>query len=151
MNILLAAILACNLLFLVGFGLFALKLRKVYRDVKAFITPIDEKTPSELAQTADALSSILARSLVAQIKATFLGKQSGAVRAENAVAGDIAMDSLSSANPLIGGLLKSFPSLAKTLKRNPELLDLAISKLFGNKAQPTNGNHEIAEQVKFKL
>ena len=54
------------------------------------ITATEEGKPSQIAQTAQVFSDMLARSVVVQAKTTFMGKQSGAVRADSAIEGDIA-------------------------------------------------------------
>lgn len=84
-----------------------------------------------MAQVVEAAGLIVARSIVAQAKASFMGMESGAKRQEAAIAGDIAEGVLNTQLPLAGALLQSFPSLRKTLRRNPQLLDLALSKLGG--------------------
>jgi len=159
MNILLALILLTNAATLAVILVALVKIRRetarIYQDIIGFITPADDKTPSPAAQVADQFSSMLARALVAQAKATFMGKQSGDARAQAAIDGDIALDMAGQASPLIGGLLNSFPALKKSLKRNPALLDFALSKLAGGQgsapAAPaipgSNGHH----QTTFKL
>jgi hypothetical protein len=133
-----------------------MKVKGVYNEFKSFITPIDEKTPSGLASLCDSIAILFGRALVAQLKAVFMGKQSGEVRGEQTVNADIAFDTVSMANPMIGAVLKSFPALSKTLRRNPALLDFALAKLgsMGNKSNspvqvsPESGDNH---QVKFKM
>jgi len=160
MNILLTAILLCNVVLLAVILVAGARIRREYRrisqEVNQFILPVDEKTPSPAAQVADQISSMFARALVAQAKASFMGKQSGEARGQAAIEGDIALDMAGQASPLIGGLLNSFPALKKTLRRNPQLLDFALSKLAGSgqgsapvtpAAPGSNGHH----QTTFKL
>ena len=130
MNILLTAILCANVAILVIILLVCRKLLSIYSEFIGFVSPIDEKTPSPIAQLVSSMSDVLARSLIAQAKATFMGIQSGEVRADKAVSADIALEAASMANPAIGAILGSFPALKKTLRRNPQLLDLAMSKLM---------------------
>ncbi len=155
MNILLALILLCNLAVLAVFILFLVRVRGVYRDIVAYITPQGEGEPSPLARTVEAAGDMLARSLVAQAKGAFMGKQSAAVRGETAIAGDIAEDLLAQRSPVISAILQSFPTLKKTIRRNPQLLDIALSKLAGGLGSggspapgPDNGN---THQLDFKL
>lgn len=148
-NILLAALLLVLVASIVG---LALLYRAIKRQILAFIVPAKEGEASALAQALDAFSIMLARSLTAQIKTTLMGMNSGLARAEKAIQGDLALD-VAGQNPTIGGILAAFPSLGKTLRRNPQLLDLALSFLSkrgansgSNGLSPANG-----EQPKFKL
>lgn len=145
-NILLSLILVLFLSLTVTGVILFLKLSSILRE---FITPPAENQPSPLANTIDAMGTIIARSIVAQIKGFMMGLQSADRRAENAIQGDIA-EGLANQNP-IGSLLTSFPALRKTLRRNPQLIDMALSAL-GNKFGHANGNnHSSGTQVKFKL
>jgi len=159
MNIILIAILTVNLALFVLFAVVFIKIARVYRELQGFIKPGKDNegkdTPSPLAMVVSTTADMIARSLVAQIKSTFMGKQSGEVRGEQAVVGDIAFDAIGQVNPVVGAVLNSFPSLKKTLKRNPALLDFALSKLAGsNQAKqaimPALDNNPSAS-VKFKL
>jgi hypothetical protein len=157
-NILLTLILLSILSGLLFVAVICMKIRGVFNEFRQFISAPDEKTPSPLAQLVSAMSDIAARSIVARIKATFMGKQSGAVRAEGAVDEAIAQDQVNGMNPLLGSVLDSFPTLKKSLLKNPALIDFALSK-FGNlggtgngsinSSQPSDNNHN--GQVKFKL
>jgi len=71
----------------------------------------------------------VARAVVARIKTSLMGSQSGQVRQEKAVEGAIAEDVARAAHPLAGTLLDAMPELRKTLRKNPHLLDFALSKL----------------------
>jgi hypothetical protein len=123
--------------------------------LKTFFTPPDEKTPSEFALTTQAIADQLGRSLVAQLKSTFMTAQSNQVRAQNAVNGDIAEDLVNQANPLIGAIMNTFPALRKTIRRNPGLADMAIQTLLskiGSGTIATGNNHKPdVSQVKFDL
>jgi hypothetical protein len=127
--------------------------RKIKRLALDFIVPKTPGEPSSLANSIDAISVIVARAFVAQLKTTFMGMQSGDKRAEQAIQGDIALD-VAGSNPMLSGILAAFPHLSKTLRRNPALLDTAMGILSkmgkgGSSAQvPSNGN---GHQVKFKL
>jgi len=153
MNILLTLILLSNVVIVAIFLYYGLKFRNIYRDIVSFITPIDEKTPSPLANVASVVADMFSRSICASIKSTFMGKQSAEVRQNAGIEADIAEGMLSATNPAIGAILNSFPALKKTLRRNPGLMDLALSKLIPKiqsapsteVGQPSNG------QVKFKL
>lgn len=117
----------------------------------SFISPIDEKTGSPLSQTASALSDMIARSIMAQAKGFLLGLQSGQNRAEKAIAADVATDN---AGALLPNLLNSFPTLKRSLRRNPQLMDLAMQFLANKLGTTGNGHQPVTtanEQVKFNL
>lgn len=158
MNILLTLILIVNVGFLALILYAGYKIVRVYREFKQFVSAPDDKTPSPLANVVSTASDMIARSFVAQLKATFMGKQSGENRANAGVEADIAMDTISQINPVIGTVLNSFPALRKTLRRNPGLIDLAISKLAGTQGAKqailpgSQENHQVEiEQPKFKF
>jgi hypothetical protein len=153
-NILLTLIFLSILSGLLLSAVVCMKLRNIYTEFRLFITAPDDKTPSPLAELVNAMSDIAARAIVARIKGTFMGKQSGESRANSAVDGAIAEDQVNSVNPLIGSILNSFPTLKKSLLKNPALVDFAMSKLANlGKAGgsiPSNSNNHNG-QVKFKL
>ena len=134
-------------------ALLLLFFRGIMQGFKDFITPPDDKTASGLGNFVSAISDTISRSLVAQAKATFMGKQSGESRAEAAVEGDIA-EGMASQNPLLGAALSSFPALKKTLRRNPMLVDFALQKLgsmmVGNGNARQTGT-DGKSQFKFNL
>lgn len=149
MNILLALILAVLTAGIAGAYLIYRRINQKIAGFKA-IFEHDEGKPSEFALITDAVADQIARAIVAQAKATFMGIQSGQVRAEKALEGDIAMDQASQI-PLLQGVLGAFPAVKKALRRNPALLDFAIQKIM-NKPQvvESSGNGHI-ESPKFKL
>ena len=154
MNILLTAILFANLCIFVAILFAFFKISGVYRQFQTFINPPDDKTPSPLAQLIEAMSIVAGRAIVAQIKTTFMGKQSADARREGIIDEAIAGDVIGSANPLIGSILQAFPSVGKAIRKNPALLDFAISKLGGKSAVGSsiggsNGNSQA--QTKFSL
>jgi len=153
-NTLLIAIIVINFLLLAFFLFVGYKVFTVFRQFVGFITPEGEGKPSPLANFIQAGADIVSRTLVMQAKATFMGKQSGDSRAMKAIEGDVAQDMISGASPMLGGLLQSFPSLSKTLRRNPGLADMALqflaSKMGGNKGVSVPGNG-TSESPRFNL
>lgn len=148
------ALLAVLVVLVVGyFALFAYalwKLSRIYFKIASFLTPESDDKPSQFALVADAIAQSFARSAVAQAKTTFMGVQSGSNRGEQGVMADIAQDSLASKAPLVAGILSQFPSLQKTLRKNPMLIDFALSKLAGAgaRASSTPGN---GDKPRFNL
>ena len=129
----------------------------IFKKIKAvlteFVVPAEENKPSPLALAGDAFAVMLGRAIVAQIKTVLMGLESGRVRGEKAVQGDLALD-IAGQSPL-APLLGAMPNLGRTLKRNPGLLDLALPFL-AKLAQPKgNGSGPAvagsSSQPKFKL
>lgn len=141
--ILLALILIANV------ALIAI-IYSVIQRILVFIKSPEEGKPSPLSISLQILSDMVGRSIVATLKATFMGKQSGAVRGEQAVAGDIAVDTV--ANSPVGAILQAFPTLGKSLKRNPALLDVALGFLSKRMSNSTPvGVAGNGEKPKFHL
>lgn len=122
---------------------------KINEVVKTFITPPEEGKPSALAMTSQAFAEIIARSMMAQAKGFLMGLQSGETRGKQAIAGDVVQDSLG-ASPL-AAILGSFPSLKKSLRRNPQLLDLAMGMLTkgnsGGGGSSNNGHSDFQSRL----
>lgn len=154
MNILLALILT-SLVALICLVVYGYKrVTGVYNDIRAFITPESEGKLSPLAQTTQAVSEVLARTMVAQFKTTFMGLQSAQVRGQKAIEGDIVEDMATQSNPLLGALMSQFPTLRKTLRRNPGLVDQALAFMAsktGSTSQSSGNHNSQIEQIKFKL
>jgi len=112
--------------------LLALAVRKIWREIVSFITPRAENEESPLAVVLDAVSHRAGQAVAMEVKTTFMGKESGLKRGEQAVAGDLAMDLAADQQPLIAGLLDGFPTLKKRLLKNPALISAALSLLGGN-------------------
>jgi len=104
------------------------KIRRLEATIREFVTPKGEEA-SPLASVVDVGAGMVARAVTAQIKTSLMGQQSGQVRQEAAVNGAIAEDLARAAHPLAGTLLDAMPELKKTLRKNPGLLDFALSKL----------------------
>lgn len=153
MNVLLVLLLFVNVAIFVIISLAFCKFRHIMNEFYEFITPASETEPSPMqlavGKTVDAISD----GMVKRVKGTMLGQLSGKSRAESAIDGAIAQDSLSLSNPVIGAVLQSMPSLAKILNRNPFLAELAMSKLAGKAgaAAPGNGNSPPARQFDFNI
>lgn len=151
-NIILILILLTQSLLLIGSILLFVKLRHVYDDILAsildFIVPPSDAQPSKLAKAVDVACSMVARAITVQLKTTLMGMESGISRAMKGVEGDITED-MAGQTPL-GGILQAFPKLSKTLRRNPQLLDLALGALskIGGNSRVTSGN---GEKPKFHL
>ena len=139
-------LLIIQTLLLAGFCLAsAIIYRKMKRNLTDFVTPETAGQASPLGLTTDALSMQLASAIAAQAKTTFMAEESAQVRGQAAVDGDIA-EGVAAQNPVLGGIMSQFPALRKTLRRNPQLLDYALSKL----TKP-GGNNQPATGPKFKL
>jgi len=119
-------------------GVVAAKTRAISDILVAYVSPVSESVPSPLATTVETGADMLARAIMARAKMTFAGLSSGVVRGEAAVNADISED-VARMNPVVDGLLDSFPALKKTLRKNPALFDFAISKLAERFGAPGGG------------
>jgi len=130
------AVLAC----LVAGGLYVRRQAASFRDfVSPSTTPEGQPGPSALSQITDAVATQFSRAITMQFKATFMGQQSASKGQERAVQGALLEDGLAAIHPMAGALLQSFPALSKTLKRNPQLLDLVLSRFAGGASMPGTG------------
>ena len=157
-NILTFGILLLNVILVVILLISLHKISSVYRHISdiisTFLAPSAPGKTSPAADLVEAGSAILSRALVAQAKATFMGVQSVKNRLESGVEGALSEDLISAAHPLAGALLKSFPAVRGYLKKNPGIIDFALSKLtdkLGSTGQspPVSGNGN--RQMDFKL
>lgn len=153
MNILIALVLLTNIAVLAVALIAFYQVKRVYREIKSFVTPVSADQPSPLAQTIDAASVVMARAFTAQLKATFMASQSAEARGQKAIAGDLAIDVLSNQSPLAAGILQMFPSVAKHLRRNPNLAGSALNLLsnIGQKQGGDNGSKGSKESPQFKF
>lgn len=130
-NILLTCVLGVLIGSTLMVGMLFYAIFREYRSIRdsfsAFINPVAENTPSPLANVVEAASVMVARSIMAQFKTYLMGVQSGAVRGEKGLQADIAQDAM--AGTPIGSVLSAFPTLRKSLRRNPGLLDIAMGLL----------------------
>lgn len=113
--------------------------QKILDLAKAYFEPAGPDQPSEFAGFIQVASDILARSITAQLKATFMGIQSKAAQAERAIQGDLLQDTVNMANPLLGAVMNSFPSVGKRLRKNPELWPLIEQFLAKGVRTPAAG------------
>jgi len=149
-NLILSFLLLVNVLTLGVILLAIFKLRAIKDQVKAFITPVSPDSPSEFAKLTDSISIVFSRAMAAQVKTTLMGIQSGQVRAQKAVEGDIA-EGIAESTP-IGAALTSIPAVRKALRRNPGLIDIAMRVLSGGiPGQGKTGDNGSKEQARFKL
>jgi hypothetical protein len=127
------------------------RIESITNQVQTFFNPVSDGTPSEFAKLTDNISVIFARSIAAQVKTTLMGIQSGMVRAQKAVEGDIAEGIVEGSSPIASAALNALPGLRKTLRRNPGLADIAAGVLsrIGTSRSDNPGNN--GDKVKFHL
>jgi len=114
------------------------KVRAMNDQVVSFVSPVSDEVGSPLSTLVETTSDMFARAIMARAKMTFAGLTSGVVRGEAAVTADISED-VARMNPVVDGILNSFPALKKTLRKNPALFDFAIGKLVERFAGPGAG------------
>ena len=157
MNILLTLLLFTNLSILACILIVLFKARRIYSEFQELITPGQDQdgkpTPSPLAIVITSLADQAVRNAVGYLKASFMGKKSVESRADDALQTDIQLDLAGAANPLIGQVLNGIPALRRLAKKNPGLIDLALSRmnLGGGSAPTAPANNNGNSQAKFKL
>jgi len=130
LNLLIAALLLTQIVFIGWIAVVCRgKVRELQSTIREFVTPKGPESASPLANVVDVGADMVARAVTARIKTSLMGGQSGQVRQEKAVDGAIAEDMARAAHPLAGTLLDAMPELRKTLRKNPALLDFALSRL----------------------
>jgi hypothetical protein len=139
------------MVFCIAILVFFWRVRRIYAEFRSFLTPPGENQPSAFSQLVEVVSQSFARAILATFKAQFMGTQGSLARAEKAVAGDIMEDAVASASPVLGTILQSFPALRRTLRRNPGLIDLVVSRLGSAAKSPDNGKTIQVELPKFNL
>jgi len=140
-NLLIAALLLGQIVFIVWITAVCRgKIRELQSTIREFVTPKGPEEASPLANVVDVGADMVARAVTARIKTSLMGSQSGQVRQEKAIEGAIAEDVVRAAHPLAGTLLDAMPELRKTLKKNPALLDFALSKLGAMSQAPAGQN-----------
>jgi len=124
------------------------KVREIESTLRDFCTAKGPDEASPLANVVDVAADMVARAVTVRIKTSLMGSQSGEVRQEKAVEGAIAEDMVRAAHPLAGTLLDAMPELRKTLRKNPHLLDFALSKLGAMQQQQSPGGQTITTLIK---
>jgi len=142
-NLLIAALLLAQIVFIAWIAaVFRGKIRDLEKTIRDFVTPKGPDEASPLASVVDVAADMVARAVTARIKTSLMGSQSGQVRQEKAIEGAIAEDVARAAHPLVGTILDGMPEVRKTLRKNPGLLDFALSKL-GAMSQQQQGTQTV--------
>lgn len=98
-----------------------------------FIRPGEDGKGSPFSQVAAGIAELMAQSLVASLKATLMGAQSGKVRKENAIDADTKLALIE--NTDLGQMALKIPGLRSFAKKNPGIIDFALSKFGGGNVQ----------------
>ena len=121
------------------FILCVVTVRKLWREVVQFITPPAENEPSALALLFAQLAHQGGQAIAMEIKTTFMGKESGMKRGEQALAGDVLTDVVGAQSPIMGAILDGFPTLKKRILKNPGLVGAALNLVGGMAKSGTVG------------
>lgn len=133
-NLLLTALVLVSVANLTLFIIFLVSLRRISRVVSDFVSSPDGKSPSPASLVVDALVNRAADSIMIHFKTTFMGILSGESRAARKLEGEAAEAAISEKSPLASIALAAFPSLKKSLGRNPALVQAILSRLVGSVA-----------------
>ena len=118
--------------FVALFVIIMLRIRSYYTQFGDFLTAPDDKSMSP----ASILYGVLIKRLATELKVTIMGTMGGEAKGQSYVEQAAMTDMVSDSNPVAAAVLSAFPSLGKTFKKNPALLNYAISKLSGLKGAP---------------
>jgi len=113
--------------------------RSIINTTRAYFEPKTPGTPSEFGQALDNISQMFAARIMASLKATFMGVNSGLARGEKALEEAAQTDLASQASPLAGMAMR-MPTVARLIRRNPGLLDLAMPFLSKMAAGSATGS-----------
>lgn len=128
MNTWLLALIALLLAgYVAGCALLALRIRSIYNNFLAFIVPADDKSESP----ASLLYAMLIKRLAVELKVTIMGSMGGKAKGEAYAEQAVMQDMVEAENPAIGAIMTAFPSLGKSLRKNPALMSYALSKISG--------------------
>lgn len=92
--------------------------------LKLYFEQTGENELSEFGLLVNSVSDTFAQRLLASLKGSELGLRSVEAKNLSRLEGDITQDETTAANPLLGALLSNYPSVAKRLAKNPQLLPL---------------------------
>lgn len=126
----------------------------IQEQIETFLTPVEEGKPSPAAQVWEAAADMLSRAMMARLSTAIMTGSSALSRASKAVEGAVIEDVVAQQSPLLAGLLDQFPTLKKTLKRNPQLLDIglqAMQRAMQSKAAAQTNGHKVEPQQELDL
>jgi len=125
------ALLALIALLLTGYALLfaitVMHIRSVFKQFVSFITSTDDKTESP----ASILYGVLIKRAAVEFKMVLMGSMGGEAKGQAYAEQAVMQDMIQTENPTIAAVISAFPSLGKTLKKNPALLNYAMSKIAG--------------------
>lgn len=138
----LTAFLTGLFVFIAGLSVLLILLRVYSREKRRFIAtiklyfePAGPDQQSQFAQVTEAISKQFASSIVSSAKGSLLGMQSVDARNIQRLQSDITMDLAQQQSPMLGMILKQFPSAAKRLQKNPELMPY-VAEIMGKFSSP---------------
>lgn len=146
MNVILTTFAALTLVsfwLFVGFCLY--KLAKISRTIRDFTVPPDDKTPSALGQFIANLSDTIGQRLAVHVQTSVAGVMSTLSRRQAGVEKAVLDDVTQEANPLLASVLNMFPSLKKSVKKNPAMLGQLVGMLPGLQGKPADNNGQNSQ------
>lgn len=146
MNSILLALIALLLTGeLVIFAIFYLILRSIFKKIICFITPETENQESPISL----LYGILIKRLATEFRLTLIGQKGGENKGESYAERAAIEDVASEVNPTLGAILTAFPSIGKALRKNPMLLNYALSKIKNSTPVPDNHDGFAGQSNKY--
>jgi len=117
----------------------------IFMSLSSYFTRKEKETPSDFELQAEAIAQLFASRTANSIKTTVMGMNS--VQSKNNAKLDQALSSdlIGIQNPLLG-FLSQLPQTRSLLKKQPGILDFAMSVMNKNKIPGDNGKEEILIQ-----
>ena len=104
---------------------------KLLETLRAYFETPDGQTPSQFASLVECVADTFGHKIMTHAKATFMGTQSVDSKNIARLEGDVVQDMIAQKSPLLSVILSQFPSVARRVAKNPNLLPLIQSMLPG--------------------
>lgn len=120
----LSVLLAGLTVLAIAFFILRREKQRLMRTIKLYFEPAGPEQLSQFAQITEAISRQFASAAVASVKGTIMGMNSVDSKNQKKLEADFTMDLVNQQMPLLGAFMAQFPSVAKRIQKNPELLPL---------------------------
>lgn len=137
-SVLLAALAAL----FIALHLFKREKQRILATIKLYFESPDNNTPSQFALLTDAIAHQIASAIVASAKGTLMGMQSVDSKNARKLESDLMLDMATAQSPIIGMLLKQFPTVAKRIQKNPEMLPY-VQQLMSKISSGSGGSEKV--------
>lgn len=150
-----ALLLAILCIMAVALALIQRKFQRLSRAFTEFVTPLDDKTPSQAAMLVNNIAATVGNAVSREAKGALAGMLSGKTRNEKAIERELMTEAIGEANPVMGALME-IPAIAKLARKQPGVsaLLMAAAERWSNRQAATAGpppSERGNGQAEFKL